>query len=126
MIHPLLKTLASEPDLLVEHAGAYLELAGAEAEVWGQRMQRRALLVVTVAVATLVGFLLAGVALLLWAVTPPAAVQLPWLLWLVPAVPLLLAAVGAWQLRRQAPLPAFELLRAQLRLDRELLAREPQ
>lgn len=123
MIHPLFKTLASEPDLLMEHAGGYLQLASAEAQSWGQGLQRRAWLAGGVALAALIGCLLAGVALLLWAVTPESNIQQPWLLWAVPLLPLLLAALGAWQLRRQPEVPAFELLREQLQLDRQLLAR---
>lgn len=122
MIHPLLKTLASEPDLLMEHAGGYLQLVSAEAQCWGQGLQRRAWLASGVALTALLGGLLAGVALLLWAVTPPADIQQPWLLWSVPLLPLLLAAAGAWRLNRQPPLPAFELLRQQLHLDHQLLA----
>lgn len=123
MIHPLFKTLASEPDLLMEHAGGYLQLASAEAQSWGQGLQRRAWLAGGVALAALLGCLLAGVALLLWAVTPESDIQRPWLLWAVPLLPLLLAALGAWQLHRQPPVTAFELLREQLHLDRQLLAR---
>lgn len=123
MIHPLLKTLASEPELLAEHAGAYAQLFSAEAQSWGQGLQRRAWLAAGVALAALVGSLLAGVALLLWAVNPPQEIHQPWLLWAVPLLPLLLAAIGAWRLQRQPPLPAFELLREQMHLDHQLLAR---
>jgi uncharacterized membrane protein YqjE len=113
VIHPLLKTLASQPELLVEHASAYAQLASLEAQQWGQQLQRRTLWLTAVALAA---------ALLLWAATPPAELRQPWLLWAVPGLPLLLAAGGAWQLQRQPATLAFPLLREQLQQDRHLLA----
>ncbi len=121
MLHPLLRTLTAEPELLLEHAGGYLQLAGAEAQALGQAWRRRALLAACTLLAALCGLLLAGVALLLWATTPPAQHQQPWLLVLVPALPLALAALGTWRLLRRPPIQAFALLRAQLAIDGQLL-----
>lgn len=122
MIHPLFTTLVSKPGLLAEHAGAYAELASAEARVYGSAWQRRALLLLAAAVCALLGSIFAGVALLLCALAPPAAMAAPWLLWLVPAVPLVAAAVFANLGRHTPDRPLFADLREQVALDAQLLA----
>lgn len=61
--------------------------------------------------------LLAGIALMLHAVTHVSH----WLLWVVPAVPLGVAAIALWCLRREAPAPrAFAHVRTQVTEDLQL------
>ncbi len=125
ILHPLFRTLATRPELLAEHAGAYLELASAEAAEAATRLRVRAVLTVAAAGCAALGIGLAGVALLLLAVVPTAQMPAPWALAAVPAVPLL-AALGMWAWQRQNRLDlSFALLREQLALDRALLAQLP-
>lgn len=120
MIHPLFRTLASSPELLAEHAGAYAELAGAEAAELAGRLRQRVWLggAAALLAALAVGF--GGVALLLVAAVPLSQMPHPALLWLVPAVPALAAAGCVAALRRVKAVPAFETLRRQWLADRAL------
>jgi hypothetical protein len=122
MIHPLFTTLATQPALLAEHASAYAQLAAVEARSFGSAWQRRALLLLAAASCALLGLIFTGVALLLCALSPASAMAAPWLLWLVPAVPLLIAAVCAAIARRAPERPLFADLRQQMALDAQLLA----
>ena len=65
----------------------------------------------------LVGLMLLGTALMLWAVVPMTSMPMPWQLWAVPAVPLLGAGVSAWVAATRREAPAFEALRAQWAQD---------
>jgi hypothetical protein len=68
-----------------------------------------------------VGAVLTGVALMLWAVIPPADMNAPWALVLAPLVPLGLA-VGCWVAAQSHAGPrAFEQMRRQLREDAAML-----
>ena len=117
MIPPLFITLAKQPTLFTEHVGAYADLALAEWQGVMDQLTSRAVIWAATAVLGLVGLMLLGTSLLLWAVMPLASMPMPWLLWAVPTVPLLGAGVCGWiaATRRQAP--AFEALRAQWAQD---------
>lgn len=117
MIHPLFIALAQQPSLFAEHADAYADLALAEWQGVTGQLTSRALIWVLTAVLGLVGLMLLGTALLLWAVVPMASMPMPWLLWAVPAVPLLGAGVSAWVAATRREAPAFEALRAQWAQD---------
>jgi len=121
MIHPLIRLLATRPQLLAEHFGAYLALASAEAGDAAGQLRRRALLGTVMGLGALLGSGLAGVALMLLAVVPLAAMPHPWLLATVPLVPLAVS-LGCWlALRQVSATPSFGLLREQLSLDARLL-----
>ena len=121
MFHPLIRLIASRPHLLAMHIGAYADLAAAQAADAAQALVERALTLAVAAAAGLLGLLLAGMALLLLAVVPLQQMPVPWLLAVVPALPLLLALV-AWQRLRQRPwLWTLAPLRAQLAADIALL-----
>lgn len=122
MWHPLLKSLAAQPDLWAAHAGAYADLAAAEAAQLQTLLGRRLLLAAATLLCAALATGLGGVALLLVATLPAA--QMPWPagLWLVPAVPLALALIGAIAWQRHRSTPAFAALREQLKADAELLS----
>ena len=122
MIHPLFTRLVTQPGLFAEHAGAYAELAAAEALQLSERLKRQLLLALTAAVCGLSGVGLAGVAAMLAAALPFDSMPAPWALWAVPAVPLAAAAVCGWQLWRMQSVAAFALLRSQFAADVQLLA----
>ena len=120
MIHPLLRLLATRPQLLADHAEAYAGLVGQEwaetATVWQRRVLLSAIALCLFGVAIVLG----GVALMFWAVTPPANIQLPWALAAAPLVPAI-AALGCGWLARSDTQPRFAELKRQLACDMALL-----
>jgi uncharacterized membrane protein YqjE len=121
MIHPLLRTLASRPELLAEHLGAYAQLFSVEAGETTAQLRRKSLLAAALGLSLALALSLGGVALLLLAVVPLAQMPMPWLLAAVPALPLVSALIAWLQLRRQPLSCSFDLLRQQLALDTALL-----
>jgi peptidoglycan/LPS O-acetylase OafA/YrhL len=121
MLHPMLKIVASRPELLAEHLAAYGQLVAVQAQTAAGQLRRRALLGTVAALAAALGVGLAGVALLLVAAVPLQAMPLPWLLLVVPLVPLVLAAGCAMQLRGQGEVSTLDPLREQFAADTALL-----
>lgn len=119
-LHPVFRTLASRPELLAEHAGAYVDLAAAEVDLAARQVRTRAALMAAALACGALGVGLAGTALLLLAVTPLQAMPAPWALAAAPAVPLA-AALGLWWAQgRTAVDLRFASLQEQLALDRQL------
>lgn len=120
-LHPVFKMIVTRPELLAEHGGAYLALAAAEAGQAARSAGRLAGGLAAAAACLALGLGRAGVALLLLAVVPVAAMPVPWLLLLVPGVPLG-AALWLWAAQRRHRLAgSFAALREQVALDRALL-----
>jgi len=114
---PLLRILIDEPSLLAGHATAYAALIKQDAAGWQARLARRLGYVFLLVAGMSLALLLAGIALMLHAVTHVSH----WLLWVVPAVPLGVAAIASWCLRREAPAPrAFAHVRRQVAEDLQL------
>jgi hypothetical protein len=116
MIHPLLRLIATRPQLLADHAEAYAGLVSEDlsktAAIWKWR-----LVLYTVALALVaVGVVLAGVALMLWAVTPPSNIQAPWALIAGPAVPLV-GAMACVLFSRGKAVDTFADLKQQVAAD---------
>lgn len=119
-LHPVFRTLVSQPELLAEHAGAYVELASAEVGLASQQVRVRAAMAVAALACGALGASLGGTALLLLAVVPLSEMPAPWALALAPAVPLA-AAVGLWWAQGRLTIDlSFATLREQLALDRGL------
>ena len=120
MIHPLLRLVATRPQLLADHAEAYAGLVGQEwgatAASWKQRVLLGAVALCLFGVAVVLG----GVALMFWAVTPSANIQLPWALAAAPLVPALAALACGWWAQR-ASQPGFAELKRQIACDLALL-----
>jgi len=120
MIHPLLRLIASQPQLLADHAEAYADLVGEElgktTAVWKQRVLLLALALCLAGVAAVLG----GVALMLWAVTPAANIHSHWALIAAPAVPALLALWSAYEGLRESS-DAFADLKQQIAADLVML-----
>lgn len=114
---PVLQLLLEQPHRFVEHASAYAALAADEgADAW-TRLSRRLVLLVALGSCALAAAVLAGVALLLWAMLPPGADRALWPLMAVPAVPLV-GALWAWRIqRRDMDMVSFARLREQAGLD---------
>ena len=117
MIHPLFLTLVRKPRLFLEHVDAYADLAIAEADGWRGHWQRRAAAFAAGGLLIVLGLGLAGVAGLLFAIVPLAAMPLPWLLGVIPLVPLLAGLALTWGARRMTPHAAFAALREQVSQD---------
>ncbi|NDP47014.1 MAG: hypothetical protein GZ085_01230 [Sulfuriferula multivorans] len=109
--------MLSEPALLVGHAAGYAALIGQETATWQARMKRRLAWWVLLTACGWLVLLLSGIALMLYAVTGTAH----WLLWGVPALPLLGVLVAATCLTREnAAPPTFPRVQAQLDKDMQL------
>lgn len=85
MLHPLIRLVASRPELLAEHLSAYADLFAQELTSASTQTKRRLAHQLAGGACLAVAAILAGVAVLLWASLPTLAV--PWALVLVPAVP---------------------------------------
>jgi len=121
MIHPLLQLIATRPQLLADHAEAYAELMATEIDAVSALWKRRAVLNAVALCCLVVAAILAGVALMLWAVIPATQLQAPWVLIAVPLPP---AAAALWCLlaaRLHADGGAFANLRRQLAADMVML-----
>ena len=120
MIHPLLRLVATQPQLLADHAEAYAGLVGEEigrsAASFKQRMLLSAIALCLIGVAAV----LTGVALMLWAVLPAAGMQAPWALIAAPAVPALIALVCGVA-GRHKPTDRFAELKQQVAADLVML-----
>ena len=121
MLQRLFRLATTRPDLLAEHAGAYLALAGDEAAVLGTRWRQQAVLLAAALAAASVAVTLGGVALLFWASLPVAAMPAPWLLVLVPLVPIAVAAACLARLLATPAVAPFDNLQQQWRADTAML-----
>ena len=121
MIHPLFVLIATRPQLLADHAEAYAELVAAEVAHVSATWKRRSLLYALALCCLAVGAVLAGVALMLWAVTPAAGMHAPWALIAAPVVPVALALWCLLAVRSQANAAGFENIRQQIKADLAML-----
>jgi hypothetical protein len=118
---PLLDLLVTQPGLLADHALAYAELAAQESAGFARICKRRLLLAACALCCASLACGLAGVAFMLWFVSPAAHEVFPWPLVAIPSLP---AAVSVWcltQLNAAKAQQSFEKLRQQLNADKVLL-----
>lgn len=121
--HALALLLSNEPATLAGHAQAYAELLGWELGLAERALRRRFVLHAVAMCSLSLAIGLIGVALLLWAVTPPLQIHAPWVLVCVPLAPmtmglLCLRAAGS---RRSSEAALFANVRQQWALDRAIL-----
>lgn len=121
MLHALFRLVTSQPQLLAEHAEGYADLIAQEVQAASTRWKRSVMLGAVGGVSALAMLLLLGIALMLWAVTPDAAMRAPWLLVVVPAVPAVVAIGCFSALSGQARGNGFATLREQLAADAAML-----
>lgn len=120
-LHPLLHLAVRQPQLLVDHAAGYAEVAMVEAARAAAQWERRVAWQLAAGTSLVVAVMLAGVGLMLWAALPPGSIARPGLMAAIPLLPLLLAAVAILCARRAGAQPNFELLRRQAASDLMLL-----
>jgi len=116
MIHPLLRLVATQPQLLADHAEAYAGLVGEEIGRSVSGIKQRVLLVSVALGLIAVAAVLAGVALMLWAVIPTAGMQAPWALIAAPGVPALIGLI-CLMVGRSPPPQTFSELKQQVAAD---------
>lgn len=121
MFHALFRLITSQPQMLAEHAEGYADLIAQEVQAASARWKRSLMLGAVGGMSALVMILMLGVALMLWAVTPDAAMRAPWLLVVVPAVPAVVAIGCFSALSSQAKGHGFATLREQLAADAAML-----
>ena len=120
MIHPLLRLVATQPQLLADHAEAYASLVSDEIGRSAASLKQRVLLNVVALCLIGVAAVLGGVALMLWATLPPSSMQAPWALIAAPAVPAVVGVICALVGQRQ-PGDAFAELKQQVAADLVML-----
>ena len=120
MIHPLLRLIATQPQLLADHAESYAELVGDElgktTAVWKRRVILNATALCLVGVAAVLG----GVALMLWAALPAQNIHAPWALVAAPALPALIALWCGYEGQRETD-DVFKDLKQQIATDLVML-----
>lgn len=120
-MHIFLRLIATRPHLLADHVQGYADLIAADFDDASTAFTRRAILGGAALMGALVAALLTGVALLLWAVVPATQIHAPWLLVVVPLVPLAACVACLLALRGGSPAGAFDNLRRQARADMAML-----
>lgn len=121
MMHPLLTLLRTQPHLLADHAEAYAELLATEIDRVSTAWKRQALLAAAALCSLAVAAVLAGVALLLWAVVAHDQMPAPWLLIAVPLAPMAVALWCRIAARTSVDRKAFSNVKQQLQADIAML-----
>ncbi len=120
-MYPLLNLVATKPGLLADHAEGYIELVSQELAQAADSYKRSAILATVGLLCFVVALALAGVALMLWATTPAANLQAPWILVCVPLTPTV-AAIACWAMSRSRSSGGhFHHLQEQLKADLAVL-----
>lgn len=123
MLSTLIRLLISEPGLLLDHAAGYVAVIRQDAIGWPTRLKQHIGWLMVLAASGLLGMMLAGVSLMLFAVTG----MQHWLLWVVPSLPLAIMFVAAVRLAQAPPThPSFAHVRTQLCEDMKLFGHELQ
>ena len=120
-MHPLLALLATRPQLLADHAQAYAALFNEEFDQARASWQRTAVLQAVALCCVSAAAVLAGVALMLWAISPALPAQAQWVLPVTPLAPLLVALICLMMARRAARHDAFANLCRQIDSDMAIL-----
>jgi uncharacterized membrane protein YqjE len=120
MIHPLFRLIAAEPQMVADHLGGYCALLGDELRSMSTHWARRLVLQIASVMLLTLALGLAGVAVMLWALMP-SAVQVAWVLIVVPLVPVMAALLCHWAARSATTLASFSAMRRQLDADVQML-----
>lgn len=121
MIYPFLHLIAARPQLLFDHVEAYAELVSDEMGRASAAWRKHAMLNAVALCCVGVGVVLAGVALMLWAVTPVANIQAPWALFVGPLLPLIVAMACRLAAQSKDTGRTFDNVRIQLKADMAML-----
>ena len=120
-MYPLLYLAATRPQLLVDHVEAYGDLVAAEVSNASVIWKRRVTLNVMGICSFVVAAILAGVAVMMWAVIPMVGNQTVWVLVITPLLPMGLGAgclIATITRPEEGP---FDTLRRQFKADMAML-----
>ena len=120
-MHPLIRLIATEPQLLADHAEAYASLVSAELGSASSAFKRRAVLGAVALCFVGVAAVLGGVALMFWGIVPMSTSAAPWVLIAAPVVPAVLAIVCLLAARSSVDAGRFENVRSQVKADMAML-----
>ena len=121
MIYPLLRLIATRPQLLLDHCEAYADLLVAETTLATSHWTQKAVLTMAAAFSLVVAVTLTGVAVMIWAVTPVITGPITLALTGAPLVPWILALACVIAARTRGPGGNMQVLRQQLSADMALL-----
>jgi hypothetical protein len=116
-MHPLCLTIIRRPDLVVDHISAYAALLTHEASEAGHSLVNRALLWAIVVMASTIGVVLSGTALMLGVLQN----QFHWILVFVPGVMVFCAFVALVRAKQAVLSQYFFNIQSQLRSDAQAL-----
>lgn len=117
MNHPLLTLLASQPQLLLDHAQAYAALTREEFGLAYTSWRRKSLLLAVALACLGVTAVLGGCAFMLWAVHPALESRGQWVLLITPLVPFGAALVCWFMAASQVSVDPFANLKLQVNAD---------
>ncbi len=120
-MHPILHVIATHPQWLADHAEAYAELVAADVGHVSSAWKRRVLLNAVALCCVGVAAVLAGVALMLWAVVPAAHIETAWALLAAPLLPIVVALWCLVSARTHGAHDAFDNVRRQVKADMVML-----
>ncbi|MDB5829655.1 MAG: hypothetical protein JWQ73_3875 [Variovorax sp.] len=113
MLHPIFSTVLGHPELVADHLANYAALLKEETAAAGRGVVERIIASVLAVVSALLALGLIGIAVMLGVLHG----SFNWVLVIVPAVAIIVAAVSAYVAARPADFHAFTDLRAQLDAD---------
>lgn len=122
LVRMLAQLLAAHPAWLLAHAQGYVDLGLEQAQLAAAAWQRRVLMRVLAGTCAALALTLAGIALMLWAVTPELASHRWWVLIAVPLVPAALAVGLHHGAGRVPPPPGMAALTQQWSADLAVLS----
>lgn len=120
MMPPLLRLIATQPQLLLDHVEAYVDLLTEEIGTVSNAWKLRIVLYAIALCSGVLALVLTGVALMLWAVVPFSEMQAPWALVAVPLLPIV-GAIGCITFARKQTSKGFINLRKQIQADMGML-----
>jgi uncharacterized membrane protein YqjE len=120
-MNPLLRLIATQPNLIVKHLESYARMFGAEVSSSTAAIKRRVFVGGAALLFMLMGLIFAGVGLMLWAGLPQVRPETSWLLLAVPGLPLGLSLLFFILLKSDSRPVAMNKLKAQVKADVALL-----
>ena len=113
MLHPIFSTVLGHPELVADHLANYAALLKEEAAAAGRGVFQRVIASVLAIVSSLLALGLIGIAVMLGVLHG----SFNWVLVIVPAIAVLVAAVSAYIAARPAALHPFNDFRSQVEAD---------
>jgi uncharacterized membrane protein YqjE len=120
-MNPLLRLIATKPNLIVKHLESYARMFGDEISSNTAAIKRRIFVGGAALLFMLLGLIFAGVGLMLWAGLPQVRSETSWLLLAVPGLPLGLSLLFFVLLKSDSRPVALTKLKAQVKADVALL-----